>query len=90
MYTEDNWDEFIKDMHSGNKVHIDEGIFNYFLEVLPPIYMGKVVKLSEGDRRVSFGFAEGEEMITAFWTEKDKDGKIQYYCEQTNVRNAPW
>jgi hypothetical protein len=38
-------------MHSGKCVLIDESMFNYFLEVLPPIFMNRTVNDVPGDFR---------------------------------------
>jgi hypothetical protein len=62
------WDEFIKAMHSGQVFECDEEMYYYWLEVLPPAYMGKNVVLPDGQKvRAHFGFAEGADYITAFW-----------------------
>lgn len=65
---------FLTAMHSGQPFEMDEESWYYWLEVLPPVYMGRTVKLANGETvRASFGFAEGEEQITAFWK---RDGKF--------------
>ena len=46
----------------------DEEMYDYWLDVLPAVYMGRLVTLPNGQRvRADFGFAEGIERITAFW-----------------------
>lgn len=80
VYTQDkDWTEFIEAMRSGKVVHIDESIFDYFLEVLPPIYMSR---RGATGRHVSFGFAEGAEEVVDFW-------KIngQYMCQRSDTIN---
>lgn len=82
-YGDRNWKEFIGKMNSGEEVQIDEEVFDYFLEVLPPVYMGKHVSLPGGKTvHASFGFAEGAEYVTAFWQNKGC-----FYCQQTNEMN---
>lgn len=84
VYTCDTWKDTIAAMHSGEKIEIDEGVFDYFLEVLPPVYMGRTVALPCGETRcVSFGFAEGYEPVTAFWSTKGR-----YYCQRTAEINT--
>lgn len=81
VYTYDNdWKEFIeRAMRSGAVVRIDAEIFDYFLEVLPPIYMNR--KGATG-RHVSFGFAEGAEHIVDFWKIDE-----QRVCQCSNMIN---
>lgn len=67
-------------------LEITEGTFYYFLEVLPPAYMGRTITINNRPRRVTFGFAEGCEPITAFWAEK-KDGRVRYFCKRTDEMN---
>jgi hypothetical protein len=76
------WDEFIKAMNSGEVIEIDEAMFDYWLEVLPPIYMGRAVTVAGQTRRLSFGFAEGYDYITAFW----RDGG-RFFCARTEEMN---
>jgi hypothetical protein len=65
---EEQREEFLAAMQSGRPFEMDEESFYYWLEVLPPAYMGRIVKLPNGwSIRAFFGFAEGEEQITAFW-----------------------
>jgi hypothetical protein len=71
---------------SGETIEITEGTFNYFLEVLPPAYMGRTIRVAGKPQRVAFGFAEGYEPITAFWTEK-RAGTEHYYCKRTEEIN---
>jgi hypothetical protein len=74
------WATFLTERDSGAKVEIDEAMWWYWLEVLPPVYMRRRVTLADGTEKVvAFGFAEGTERITAFWRE-DK----RYFCQLTN------
>jgi len=60
--------EFIEAMDSYMPFETDEESWDYFLEVLPPVHMGRNVKLPNGEMvRAWFGFAEGAEEITVFW-----------------------
>jgi hypothetical protein len=63
-----DFQEFIQKRDEGRRCLIDKGMFYYFLEVLPPRFMGREVELVDGSKRMAaFGFAEGAERITAFW-----------------------
>jgi len=84
------WAEFIEAMHSGDPVQIDEEMWDYWLEVLPPVFMGRDVCLRKHPQivgpwrqvRAAFGFAEGEEPVTVFW----KSGRRRFCC-RTDIIN---
>lgn len=79
----DAWAEFIKIMRSGEVFECDEEMFYYWLEVLPPVYMGRRVELPSGRIvKASFGFAEGREQVVAFWQEGER-----YFGCRTNLIN---
>jgi hypothetical protein len=63
------WGEFIEAMHSGERFECDEEMFYYWLEVLPPVWMGRTIEFEGGPVWTTFGFAEGYEPVTAFWRE---------------------
>lgn len=63
---------FVEVMHSGEKLECDQELFYYFLGVLPPVWM----------KGPSFGFAEGQDLITRFWAE---DGR--YFAQSTGRIN---
>ena len=65
----EQWTEFINAMNSGEKIEIDEEMYYYWLEVLPP------ARYYDGG---GFGFAEGIDNITKFW----REGEV-YYCQRT-------
>jgi hypothetical protein len=70
-------------IHSGARVEIDHEMYMYWLEVLPPVYMRRVVTLpGDGKRVTAFGFAEGCERITAFWSEGSGDA-ARFFCQRT-------
>jgi hypothetical protein len=79
VYTRANWQDTIEAMHSGAVIEIDEEIFDYFLEVLPPVYMHRFMEIGGRRRQVVFGFAEGAEPVTAFWREG-----VRFYCQRMN------
>ena len=58
----------------------------YFLEVLPHVYMNRNLIIDGRPVRASFGFAEGRELVTAFWT---KSGG-HYFRQLTNELNPCW
>lgn len=64
------WKEFIEAMRSGEIFECDQEMWYYWLEVLPPPYMGYHATLPDGSvKRASFGQAEGAERVVAFWSE---------------------
>lgn len=92
-YTQNNWDETIAAMRSGQETEIDHDIWHHFLEVLPPAGMPWDAVFDDGTERqgCSFGFAEGLDYVTAFWTTgKDKDGTKRYFCRRTAQMNPWW
>ncbi len=81
----DAWGEFINAMHSGAVFECDEEMYDYWLDVLPPVYMGRLVTLPNGQRvRADFGFAEGIERITAFWR---SEGRC-FGCQTTQLNKG--
>jgi hypothetical protein len=76
--TEGAWSRFIEAMHSGEEVEIDEEMYYYWLEALPPVFMYKVID----GKKYEFGFAEGAEPVTVFWR---KDGR--FFCRRTGIMN---
>lgn len=80
---EHDFAEFIPVMRSGDVFECDEEMFDYWLEVLPPVYMSKVVALPNGQTvKAAFGFAEGAEEVVAFW----RSGGRYFGC-RTNTIN---
>ena len=77
------WKEFIEAFNSGRSVEIDEGMFMYWLEILPPVYMFEEVEIEGKNRLCSFGFAEGREHIKDFWKENGK-----YFCKRSERSNS--
>ena len=70
VYTEDSNGAFHAEVAKGGKVEVDLGLFDYYLDVLPPRFMGRTVKLADGTKQhASFGFAEGGDKPIAFWKE---------------------
>jgi len=85
----EEWQEFIKAMQSGKEFEMDEEMWYYWLEALPPVFMGRQIQWPDPDNdhhtltvRANFGFAEGCEPITAFWR---RDGR--YYGIRTSIIN---
>lgn len=82
--------EFVQRSAAGERLEIDEEMFGYWLDVLPPVYMARTVELplQPGDAapvrvRASFGFAEGAESITAFWTTRRPGETTRYFAQRT-------
>jgi hypothetical protein len=84
--TAGTWDAFIKAMHSGEEVEIDEEMYYYWLEVLPPVFMGRTLGFPDPQHpmRYDFGFAEGAEPITVFWRNPDR---TRFFCRRTAILN---
>jgi len=80
---EGRWLDAHKKLNSGEIIEITQKFFDYFLGVLPPVGMGRWVRLQNGrEIRSAFEFAEGAERITAYWIEDSR-----FYAAQTNQVN---
>ena len=80
---EGRWLEAHKKLDNGETIEITQKFFDYFLGALPPVHMGRWVRLQNGRAvRAEFGFAEGTEQIRAFWSEGPR-----FYAAQTNQVN---
>ena len=84
VYTyENDLPEYIKALDRGDVCRVDEEMFYYFLEVLPPQYMNKLVEVEIDGvkymKRCSFGFAEGAEFITDYW----RGGEGVYFAKRS-------
>ena len=80
--------EFCKRRDAGYRTAVTREIYDYFLEVLPPAFMHKQIKLMDGTARVvDFGFAEGWENVTVFWCERKPFQPARYFAEPTNIMN---
>ena len=65
--TEEVWSQMIRRMSlPGETAEINETTYDYFLDVLPPRWMGQ-----------GFMFAEGADSLRYFWKSNGK-----YYCRQ--------
>lgn len=73
---QEDWAEFLRRVHAGETVEIDVTMFDYWLGVLPPQFMGRTI----GGQHYSFGFAEGPEPIIGFWC----DGERRF-CRQLDI-----
>jgi hypothetical protein len=86
IYTREHWDAFMKAVHAGERCQIDQDIYDYFLDVLPPKFMYAPVELVDGERiTAAFGFAEGAMQVIAFWRRTVVDGQANYFAQQTKV-----
>jgi hypothetical protein len=66
----------------GERAEVDEEVFEYFLEVLPPKLMSTTVTLVDGSKvRATYGYAEGADTITAFWREGGR-----YFAQHTTLK----
>lgn len=65
----EQWDA----IKAGQVVEVSEEDFEEMLDVLPPAFMGRNVQLMNGTTvHASYGFVEGADRITAFYTLYDK------------------
>jgi hypothetical protein len=88
--THDEWKEFIRVMQSGKEFEVDEEMWDYWLEVLPPVLMNRKITFIPLDPEnpvkrtmvIDFGFAEGAEHITMFW--RSPDGK-RFFGQRTTM-----
>lgn len=93
IYTyENDFSQFVKDNDGSKVLRIDEEMYYYWLEVLPPVYMDQVQPVEiDGaiyQKRCSFGFAEGRETIVDFWRNgKTPEGEEVFFCKRSNRLN---
>ncbi len=76
--TPDDWRSFVRAMRSGDPVEMDSGMWEYWLNALPPVYMDRTID----GRHYSFGAAEGREAVVDFWRE---GGRL--YCRRSERIN---
>jgi len=84
----EDWKEFINKMDNREVVKIDEEMFYYWLEVLPPIYMNERHDIEiDGvifNKPCSFGFCEGMDYVVDFWDNGKGNPK---FCKKSNRIN---
>jgi len=71
VYTyEHDFEDFTRELDKREPLLIDEEMFYYWLEVLPPVYMHQVQEVEidgvKFQKKCAFGFAEGWENIIDF------------------------
>ena len=79
--TREQWKALIEALDSGEEIQIHASVWWYFLEVLPPKYMG----------RGGFAFAEGDEHPR--WFSRDSQGRCfarAIYGGNKNDYRAGW
>jgi hypothetical protein len=92
VFTMDSIKEFCVARDTGRMVEVDEELWYYFLEVLPPVHMNYDAEVlnARGDGyiriKASFGFAEGYERVTAFWRGWGEQ-RGRYFCQITKEMN---
>lgn len=78
---EKDFAEFVARLHGGEEIEIDQDLFDYFLEVLPPVRMGTNVEMPDGNLlKTCFLFAEGYEQLTAFYFKPGLKGR-RFACQ---------
>ena len=81
MFDQQTFSAFIDARDRGQRCEISQALYDYFLDVLPPVLTN--VQLVDGTRvRADFGFAEGAERITAFWRARTPFG-FRFYAQHT-------
>jgi hypothetical protein len=88
VYTyENDFAQFVRDNDGTQVLRIDEEMYYYWLEALPPVYMDKIREVEiDGaifKKRCSFGFAEGTETVTDFW----RNGSDAFFCKRSKTIN---
>ncbi len=83
------WRPYFAALKRGERCEIDEKFYDYFLGVLPPIFMSRTVELVDGTQRyANFGMAEGQRVtITAYWSEREGD-VTRYFSQRTKLRTG--
>jgi len=100
---ESDFSEFIAIRDRHEVAEIDQEMFYYWLEVLPPTGgnvkqngesfrmngMGGIWTRKDGSQQpFSFAFAEGAEFMTVFWLEgSERDGNARYFGQLTHILN---
>lgn len=86
-YEDGDYGQMFANLDAGHVVEISAETFDYFLEVLPPCWMNKIVDLpGYGPRLCSFGQAEGYEPVNAFWSDR-QTGTRRYFAMRTAQMN---
>ena len=79
----ERWKEFLAARDRGERLQIDLEMFDYWLNVLPPQFMGRLVRLADGQEcYADFGFAEGLEPVIAFFSSPGRNPS-RFYCQRT-------
>ncbi len=74
--------EVNKALAEGKRVQMDERMQDYYLDELPPQFMGRVVELVDGTKVFAlFGSGENADPIVAFWT--DREGR--HFAQRTKL-----
>lgn len=71
------WKAFIKVMRSGEVFECDRAMYWYWLEVLPPVWMNRPLKVDGHGTVSTFGFAEGDVPCVAFWQKGNRYFGVQ-------------
>ena len=82
VYGMDDWQEMLEARDRGELLEVTDEIWWHFYEVLPPVLWSGSLIVGGVRRIIDFGFAEGEEPITAFWTVQERR-----YCQRTEIIN---
>ncbi len=85
-YSMANFEAYTQMMQSQKHIiEVDEEVFGYFLDVLPPVNMGKTIAchaLNDLVIKTSFGFCEGSDYVVYFFntiTPDENSGKRRFF-----------
>jgi len=83
IYGMDDFKLYVEKIERGYTLEITEELFNYWLNVLPPVWMRRNFTFKDGlNIPASFAFAEGSENLVIFW----RDGK-KFFARKSNILN---
>ncbi len=71
--TPDATHEMFREMDAGRTIETDLALHDEYLDMLPPRFMGRSVRIEDGRTvRAAYGFGEGEGRSYAAWREGDR------------------
>lgn len=82
----DEWQAFLVAMKSGEEVEINEEMYDYWLGVLPPVMGPQDLPFPDPKHpmKYDFGFAEGRERITLFYSNLVRS---RFFCRRSPYMN---
>lgn len=74
--------EFFDDLSGQDEMEIDRPLYDYFLDLLPPVVSSTTLMIRGTTVNIDFGFAEGSDTVKAFYRRGER-----YFCSNTAYRN---